>query len=54
MNNVFNHSKVYLIDDEISFTGSTNLDYRALFADQQTMVLAYSKELNKQISDKFK
>ncbi|EOA07182.1 Cardiolipin synthetase [Mycoplasma yeatsii 13926] len=54
MNNVFNHSKVYLIDDEISFTGSTNLDFRALFADQQTMVLAYSKELNEQISDKFK
>ncbi|MDP4040639.1 cardiolipin synthase [Mycoplasma mycoides] len=53
INNVFNHNKTYLFDDEITFIGSTNLDFRALFADQQTMGLIYSKSLNKTISNKF-
>ncbi|ADR24551.1 phospholipase D domain protein [Mycoplasma leachii PG50] len=53
INNVFNHNKTYLFDDEITFIGSTNLDFRALFADQQTMGLIYSKKLNNTISKKF-
>lgn len=53
MNNVFNHTKAYLIDNEMSFVGSTNLDYRALFSDQQTMGLVYSREFNQQLSHRF-
>jgi len=53
MNNVFNHTKAYLVDDEMSFVGSTNLDYRALFSDQQTMGLVYSCEFNQELTQRF-
>lgn len=53
MNNVFNHTKAYLVDDEMSFVGSTNLDYRALFSDQQTMSLVYSREFNQELTKRF-
>ncbi|ATG97770.1 cardiolipin synthase [Mesoplasma lactucae] len=52
--NIFNHTKAYLVDDDISFIGSTNLDYRALFSDQQTMGLIYSKDFNHQLEERFK
>ncbi|PPE06041.1 cardiolipin synthase [Williamsoniiplasma lucivorax] len=53
MNNVFNHTKGFLFDDEITFVGSTNLDYRAFFSDQQTMALIKSREFSNQIKTKF-
>lgn len=53
MNEVFNHTKAYLVDDELSFVGSTNLDYRALFSDQQTMGLVYSANFNTQLARRF-
>jgi len=49
----FNHTKAYLVDNEISFIGSTNLDYRALFADQQTMGLIYSAAFNQKLAERF-
>jgi len=49
----FNHTKAYLVDNEISFIGSTNLDYRALFADQQTMGLIYSEAFNQKLTERF-
>jgi len=53
MTGTFNHTKAFLIDEEISFIGSTNLDYRALFSDQQTMGLIYSKKFNLQLEERF-
>ncbi|ATZ18493.1 cardiolipin synthetase [Williamsoniiplasma somnilux] len=53
MNNIFNHTKAFLFDDEICFTGTTNMDFRALFTDQQTMLLVKSKEFNSQLENRF-
>ncbi|AVN60622.1 cardiolipin synthase [Mesoplasma entomophilum] len=52
MNDTFIHEKTYIFDDSISFTGSSNLDYRALFCDQQTMALIKSNRLNEDITKK--
>ncbi|PPE04754.1 cardiolipin synthetase [Entomoplasma ellychniae] len=52
LNNTFLHEKTFIFDDSISFVGTTNLDYRALFSDQQTMVLVKSEELNKKLKNK--
>ncbi|WP_031542253.1 cardiolipin synthase [Mesoplasma photuris] len=48
--NTFNHTKAFLFDDDISFVGSTNLDFRSLFSDQQTMLLVKSKTLTKELA----
>ncbi|WP_026389266.1 cardiolipin synthase [[Acholeplasma] multilocale] len=53
INNVFNHTKSYLFDQKISFVGSTNLDFRALFSDQQTMALIKSDDFNKELEKRF-
>ncbi|ATZ16123.1 cardiolipin synthase [Entomoplasma freundtii] len=53
LNNTFSHFKAFLFDDEISFVGSTNLDFRAFFSDQQTMALIKSREFNKELTKKF-
>lgn len=53
MYKTFVHEKSYIFDDKISFVGSTNLDYRALFSDQQTMLLIKSELLNKKVKTKF-
>ncbi|WP_027875533.1 cardiolipin synthase [Mesoplasma chauliocola] len=52
MNDTFVHEKSYVFDDEIVFSGSSNLDYRALFCDQQTMALIKSKDTNTIVSKK--
>lgn len=52
MHDTFIHEKSYIFDETISFTGSSNLDYRALFSDQQTMALIKSKKLNYEMSKK--
>ncbi|ATZ18326.1 cardiolipin synthase [Mesoplasma melaleucae] len=52
MHNTFIHEKSYVFDNAISFTGSSNLDYRALFSDQQTMALIKSQKTNYEISKK--
>ncbi|AUF83289.1 cardiolipin synthase [Mesoplasma syrphidae] len=53
MNNTFNHTKAYLFDDNIAFIGSTNLDFRAFFSDQQTMALIKSETFNKELETRF-
>jgi cardiolipin synthase len=53
MYGTFNHTKAYLIDDSISFIGSSNLDYRAFFADQQTMGLIYDHKFNQELTKRF-
>ncbi|ATI73583.1 cardiolipin synthase [Mesoplasma florum] len=52
MNDTFIHEKAYIFDEAISFTGSSNLDYRALFCYQQTMALIRSNNMNKKIEEK--
>ncbi|AVP49645.1 cardiolipin synthase [Williamsoniiplasma luminosum] len=53
IHNTFNHTKAFLFDDEVALLGSTNLDYRALFSNQETMVLIKSKKFNKQLTERF-
>lgn len=53
LNNTFSHMKAYLFDDEISFVGSTNLDFRSFFSDQQTMLLIKSKTFTNDLLQKF-
>lgn len=53
LNRTFNHAKQFLFDDEIAFVGSTNIDYRAYFSDQQTMALVKSRRFNQQLVKNF-
>lgn len=53
LNNTFSHFKAFLFDEEVSFVGSTNLDFRAFFSDQQTMALIKSQSFTKELSRKF-
>lgn len=50
---VFNHSKMGIFDDEYSIIGSTNLDYRSLYSDHQTLVFVYDKKINEKIEENF-
>lgn len=52
-NSVFNHSKSGIFDDHITIIGSTNLDYRSLYSDHQTLVLVYDKKTNNDIRIQF-
>ncbi len=52
MNNVFNHAKIFLFDDEISINSTTNLDQRSFFVDYQTMVINYNRKINQLFSEK--
>lgn len=50
---VFNHSKMGIFDDDYTIIGSTNLDYRSLYSDHQTLVFVYDKLVNKDLENKF-
>lgn len=52
-NNVFNHSKSGIFDDDITIIGSTNLDYRSLYSDHQTLVIVYDSKTNSDLSASF-
>lgn len=52
-NSVFNHSKSGIFDDHITIIGSTNLDYRSLYSDHQTLVLVYDKKTNNDLKIQF-
>ncbi|WP_434414605.1 cardiolipin synthase [symbiont of Argiope bruennichi] len=45
----FIHSKFILIDDKIVFFGTSNLDYRSIFQNYETMSLIKSKSLNQKL-----
>ncbi len=49
----FNHSKVIIIDDNISIAGTCNLDFRSLWINYETMMPIYSAPLNKDIETWF-
>ena len=57
MKNLFIHSKFYIFDDEILLTGTTNLDYRALYLHYETNLILKDKNLVKktiEIFEKYK
>ncbi|URM53008.1 cardiolipin synthase [Mycoplasma sp. SG1] len=43
--NAFYHAKGILIDDDITFLGSTNLDYRSIFLNYELSSVFYSKKV---------
>ncbi|ATZ16976.1 cardiolipin synthetase [Williamsoniiplasma luminosum] len=53
IHNTFNHTKAFLFDDQVALLGSTNLDYRALFSNQETMALIKSGTFNSQLTHRF-
>lgn len=50
---VVNHSKMGIFDDKFTIIGSTNLDYRSLYSDHQTLVSIYDKKTNETLASKF-
>lgn len=50
---VVNHSKMGIFDDDFTIIGSTNLDYRSLYSDHQTLVSIYDKKTNEILASKF-
>ncbi|WP_342264691.1 phospholipase D-like domain-containing protein [Spiroplasma endosymbiont of Clivina fossor] len=52
MSKIFNHSKTALIDDNLVIIGSTNLDFRSLYHDHQTIVILYG-DANKQLEKNY-
>jgi cardiolipin synthase len=46
---IFNHSKLFLIDDDITILGTSNFDYRSLYYDLQTSLIVYDVKLNNQL-----
>lgn len=48
-----NHSKMGIFDDKFTIIGSTNLDYRSLYSDHQTLVSIYDSTTNEILASKF-
>ena len=49
----FNHAKSFLVDDEIAFVGTTNLDFRSLLHHYECGVLIYNSPCLKDIDSNF-
>lgn len=47
MNNIFNHSKIAIVDNDVAIVSTCNLDYRSFFSDYQTTVMIYNKNIVK-------
>ena len=47
------HTKTMIVDDDISFIGSTNFDYRSFYLNFELSVISYSDKINKSLSDEF-
>lgn len=45
----FNHQKVVLIDDDLTFVGTSNFDNRAMYLNFETMVGIYGRKCNEQV-----
>lgn len=48
------HSKIMIVDDEISSVGSTNFDFRSFEHNFEANVFIYSREVNARLSEIFK
>ncbi len=51
--NGFIHSKYIIVDDDISYIGSSNIDYRSLWINFETLILINDKTCNKTIKNIF-
>lgn len=47
------HTKTLIIDDDISFIGSTNFDYRSFYLNFELSVINYGEKINKSLSEEF-
>lgn len=47
------HTKTLVIDDDISFIGSTNFDYRSFYLNFELTVISYGTAINKSLSEEF-
>lgn len=47
------HTKTLVIDDDISFIGSTNFDYRSFYLNFELSVISYGEKINKSLSEEF-
>jgi cardiolipin synthase len=47
------HTKTLIIDEDISFIGSTNFDYRSFYLNFELSVVSYSETINKDLVDEF-
>lgn len=50
---IFNHAKMYMFDDELSIIGTSNLDYRAIYLHWETNFLNQSVEFNTKLNNYF-
>lgn len=50
---VLSHSKMGIFDDNFTIVGSTNLDYRSLYSDHQTLVSIYDQKTNNILAEQF-
>lgn len=48
-----NHSKMGIFDSKFTIIGSTNLDYRSLYSDHQTLVSIYDSKTNEILANQF-
>ena len=48
--NGFVHSKLFLIDDDLVYTGTFNLDNRSMWINFENSILIFSKNLNKELT----
>lgn len=53
MDNMFIHSKFFLFDDNNLITGTTNLDYRAIFLHFESNLFIHDEKLYKSLEDVF-
>lgn len=51
--NIFIHSKFYLFDEDITLTGTTNIDYRAIYLHFESNLLIKDEKLNKELFNLF-
>ena len=49
----FNHAKNFIIDDNVTFNGTINLDYRSLFLHFECGALHIDEQLNKIMKEDF-
>lgn len=47
------HTKTLIVDDDISFIGSANFDYRSFYLNFELSVVSYGEKINKSLSDEF-
>lgn len=47
------HTKTLIIDDDISFIGSTNFDYRSFYLNFELSVVSYSEKINESLTKEF-